>query len=235
MNGDISTFLTTGEAIESLQRRFGTARWNNYSYNNWTYYSYQDYPSAGASSLQFFQNTPSGAFTKQDTNMQTAGQFDGGYFFLVAALRLDIMPITREDVTVFAGDDADSLCSDMLAGFCQAGVLKWQINQTNYLTIPVPFLAAPPAAGQQDYQNRGFVGATPTITAPPWVSLNDRREGIMIIDPQVLLEPSQSFQISLEFQRGVIPIIATDVVANDTTDRLRVGVKLDGIVFRPNG
>jgi hypothetical protein len=232
MNGDISTFLTSGEAIDSLQRRFGTARWRNYSYNNWTYYSYADYPSAGVSSLQFFQSTPSGTLTKQDTNMQSAGQFDGGYFFLVAAVRLDVLPYGRADVTAFGGDDADSFASDLLAGFAQAGVLKWTINQTNYLTLPVPFLSAPPATGQQDYQNRGFVGATPTITAPPWVSLNDRREGIMVIDPQVLLEPSQSFQFSLEFQRGVIPVIATDVIAEDT---LRVGVKIDGIVFRPNG
>ena len=232
MNGDVTTFLTSGQAIDALQQRFGTARWRNYSYNNWTYYSYQDYPSAGVSSLQFFQNVPSGTLTKQDTNMQSAGQFDGGYFFLVAAVRLDVLPLTRADVSVFAGEDADSFSSDLLAGFAQAGVLKWTINQTNYLTLPVPFLAAPPATGQQDYQNRGFVGATPTITAPPWVSLNDRREGIMVIDPQVLLEPSQSFQFSLEFQRGVIPVIATDVVSTDT---LRVGVKIDGIVFRPNG
>lgn len=232
MNGEIRTYLNTEEAIIDMQRRFGTARWSSYSYQNWTYYSYVDYLSAGQNSLQFFQNTPSGAFTKQDTNMQTAGQFDGGYFFLVAAMRLDVLPLNRADVTAFAGEDADSFASDLLAGFCQAGVLKWNINQTNYLTLPVPFLLAPPAAGQQDYQNRGFVGATPTITAPPWASLNDRREGIRVIDPQVLLEPSQSFQVSLEYQRGVIPVIATDVIATDT---LRVGCKLDGIVFRPVG
>jgi hypothetical protein len=47
-----------------------------------------------------------------------------------------------------------------------------------------------------------------------------------------LIEAEQQFNVKLSFPSGVVPVLATNVV-NDSTNPLKVGVILDGLLLRP--
>src|SRR5262245_43971825 len=57
-------------------------------------YSYQSYPAAGAATLVFFQNPASGTVTREDTNMELAGQLPAPQKFLIQGVGVDYLPGT---------------------------------------------------------------------------------------------------------------------------------------------
>ncbi len=228
MNGNVKTFANSDEALAYMQSQYGTAFWSQYEYIRYPFYSYQNYPTAGAVQFNFFNQTVGGLVTLADTNMPTAGNFQGGWNFLVMSLACKIK-IEENDLTAWAGTDASTLVSDLLAGFAQAGVLSWVINSFQYLQLPLPFLYAPPSDGEPDLHFAGNQAAT--ITAPPQATLNNRRYGGLLTRP-VLIESGQTFQVQIGYPSGAVPVIATDIV-DDTDNPLKIGVELDGILFRP--
>ena len=42
----------------------------------------------------------------------------------------------------------------------------------------------------------------------------------------------QTFQVSVDYPSGLVPVIGTGVT-DDTTNPLKVGIKLDGVLIRP--
>jgi len=227
-NGQVKTFSSSDEAISYLQNLYGTATWNQYEYVRWPFYSYQQYPSAGQVTFNFFNQTVGGNVTLADTNMKTAGNFQGGWNFLVMSIGCKFRLLSN-NLTAFTGADATTIVSDLLMGFAQAGVLTWQINAFNYLQLPLPFLYAPPNDGEEEMVWAGATSAT--VSRPPQATLNSRRKGVALTRP-VLIESGQTFSISIQFLSDVVPVIATSIV-NDSTNPLKIGVELDGILFRP--
>lgn len=228
MNGNLKTFSNSDEAISYLQNLYGTATWNQYEYIHYPFYSYQQYLRAGGVVFNFFNQTIGGTVTLADTNMPTAGNFQGGWNFLVMSICCKFRLLTN-DLTVWDGTDASTIVSDLMAGFAQGGVLTWTINAFQYLQLPLPFLLAPPADGEEDLQWAGAKSAT--VSKPPQATLSSKRHGMALTRP-VLIESGQTFGIQISYPSGLVPVIATGIV-NDTTNPLKIGVELDGILFRP--
>lgn len=229
MNGSAQVFDNTESALNYLSGRYGTADWKSYEYIRAEFWSYQTYPEAGAVQFNFFGQTAGGTVTLADTNMQSAGVFQGGNHFLVQSIRCKFR-IGTWDLGAFTGADSTTLVSDFLNGFCQCGVLKWLINAREYLTLPNPFLWAPPAGGAQDRRVAGNVSAT--VTAFPWATLLNNREGEFVLQPQVLIESGQTFNFQLNYPTGVVPVIGT-TITDDATNPLKIGVEMSGQLFRP--
>lgn len=239
-NGLVRTFANSADALRYLQAAFGSANYRSWQYLRQLFWDYQNYPEAGQSVFNFFGRAPGGTVTLQDTNMPKASSF-GQQHFLVKAIRTRLF-IKTWDLQLWDGLDATTLASDYLMGFLHAGVLKWDINARNYLTLPKPFLYAPPGGGEEQHRNRGIDALTLSegtpntlltfTSAPPYATQTNQEDGVFLVDPNVLIEAEQNFAVSIEFPSGLVPVIGTGIT-DDTSNPLKIGVELDGILFRP--
>ena len=66
----------------------------------------------------------------------------------------------------------------------------------------------------------------------PWVTQTKMRYNVYFVDPNILIEAEQQFNVKLSYPSGLVPVIA-NAVANDSTNPLKVGVILDGLLLRP--
>jgi hypothetical protein len=180
--------------------------------------------------------------TLQDTNLPKAGSF-GQTHFQLKSISTDIQ-IRNNDVDGFtianqATLDTFALASDFLNGFVQAGVLEFSVGARPFATIPKPFMYAPPPGSPNDYDNSyaNQITAVPTsgttqVVGLPWVTQTKMRSNVYFVDPNILIEAEQQFNVKLSYPSGLLPVIATGV-ANDSTNPLKVGVILDGLLLRP--
>jgi hypothetical protein len=211
----------------------------------WQWYSYVTYPSAGTTELNFFgQVAGQAGVTLQDTNLPKAGSF-GQTHFQLKSISTDIQ-INANDVDGFtranqATLDTRALASDFIGGFVQAGVLRFNVGSRPFATIVKPFQYAPPPGSPLDYDNSfvNQISAAPNpaagaaaVVGVPWVTQTKMRSNVYFTDPNILIEAEQQFNVSLQFPSGAVPVLATNVV-NDSTNPLKVGVILDGLLLRP--
>jgi hypothetical protein len=193
------------------------------------FYSYVNYPLAGSSTLNFFGDALSSTVNAQLTNMPKANSFADSYF-LVKSLRTSWF-INNSELSSFNGTDAETVASDWIAGFPQAGYLDFSIGSRTFLQIPKPFLFA---SGSHDSDD---VTSGTSATSP---ALGDNKPFAMgracsqfLIDPAIAIEPDANFSISINYPTGVVPVIATGIVtAAAGVNPLYVGIELDGIWAR---
>jgi hypothetical protein len=76
--------------------------------------------------------------------------------------------------------------------------------------------------------NPGGVG----VVGLPWVTQTKMRSNVYFVDPNILIEAEQQFNVKVSFPSGNVPILATNVV-DDTTNPVKIGVILDGLLLRP--
>ena len=257
------------QVIFSTSQKFGTVDYSRWQSVRGSYYSWVTYPQAGASTISFFGNVVGQAgITLADTNMPKAGSF-GQVYFLCKTISLGVK-IWNDDVNGFTLANQPTLdtraaASDWLAGFIQAGVLNWNIGSRSFLTLPKPFLYAPiPGTDPDHFGVNGpqFSASTaavagfatnPSINALaanrsqsvlgiPRVTQTLDRDNVYRLDPQIMVEPEQQFDVTLSYPSGVIPVIATAVTnlagpggaaAGTNTNPFKVGVILDGVILRP--
>ena len=231
--------------ISAASQKFGVIDYSRWQAIRWQWYSYVTYPTAGASELNFFgQVAGQAGVTLQDTNLPKAGSF-GQTHFQLKSISTDIQ-IANNDVDGFTLAngvantlDTFALASDYLNGFVQAGVLEFSVGARPFATIPKPFMYAPPPGSPNDYDNSyvNQIGAVPTAGNPvvvgvPWVTQTKMRSNVYFVDPNILIEAEQQFNVKLSYPSGLVPVIA-NAVANDSTNPLKVGVILDGLLLRP--
>ena len=231
--------------ISAASQKFGVIDYTRWQAIRWQWYSYVTYPSAGTTELNFFgQVAGQAGVTLQDTNLPKAGSF-GQTHFQLKSISTDIQ-IAVNDVDGFtranqATIDTRALASDYLGGFVQAGVLNFSVGARPFATIVKPFQYAPPPGSPLDLSNSyvNQIGTVPTATGGanqvvgvPWVSQTKMRSNVYFTDPNILIEAEQQFNVKLNFPSGVVPVLATNVV-NDSTNPLKVGVILDGLLLRP--
>lgn len=238
MNG--TTFQDSQSALSYLQSKYGSANYRSWQSLRKEWWSYVNYPTAGASVFNFFGDSiGQNGITRQMTNMPKSGSF-GQNHFLLKAIRLSYyIENNLEDGPTFAAD-ADVLYSDKINGIFQAGVLEVLIGDRVFIQLPKPFLYAPPSDGAPEHYGAGLTdftaGSPPAITSlstnVPHAELGGYRDSAYMVDPNILIEAEQHFEVRLKYDTGALAIIATDVV-NDSTNKLHVGVVFDGIVFRP--
>jgi hypothetical protein len=231
--------------ISAASQKFGVIDYSRWQAIRWQWYSYVTYPSAGSTELNFFgQVAGQAGVTLQDTNLPKAGSF-GQTHFQLKSISTDIQ-INANDVDGFtranqATLDTRALASDFIGGFVQAGVLRFNVGSRPFATIVKPFQYAPPPGSPLDYDNSfvNQISAAPNpaagaaaVSGVPWVTQTKVRNNVYFVDPNILIEAEQQFNVSLQFPSGAVPVLATNVV-NDSTNPLKVGVILDGLLLRP--
>ena len=231
--------------ISAASQKFGVIDYSRWQAIRWQWYSYVTYPSAGTTELNFFgQVAGQAGVTLQDTNLPKAGSF-GQTHFQLKSISTDIQ-IASNDVDGFtranqATLDTRALASDFIGGFVQAGVLRFNVGSRPFATIVKPFQYAPPPGSPLDYDNTyvNQISAAPNpaagaaaVVGVPWVTQTKMRSNVYFVDPNILIEAEQQFNVSLQFPSGAVPVLATNVV-NDSTNPLKVGVILDGLLLRP--
>ena len=231
--------------ISAASQKFGVIDYSRWQAIRWQWYSYVTYPTAGVGELNFFgQVAGQAGVTLQDTNLPKAGSF-GQTHFQLKSISTDIQ-INANDVDGFtranqATLDTRALASDFIGGFVQAGVLRFNVGARPFATIVKPFQYAPPPGSPLDYDNTyvNQISAAPVpaagaadVVGVPWVTQTKMRNNVYFVDPNILFEAEQQFNVSLQFPSGAVPVLATNVV-NDSTNPLKVGVILDGLLLRP--
>jgi hypothetical protein len=231
--------------ISAASQKFGVIDYSRWQAIRWQWYSYVTYPAAGSTELNFFgQVAGQAGVTLQDTNLPKAGSF-GQTHFQLKSISTDIQ-INSNDVDGFtranqATLDTRALASDFIGGFVQAGVLRFNVGSRPFATIVKPFQYAPPPGSPLDYDNSfvNQISAAPNpaagaaaVSGVPWVTQTKVRNNVYFVDPNILIEAEQQFNVSLQFPSGAVPVLATNVV-NDSSNPLKVGVILDGLLLRP--
>lgn len=240
-----SPFVNSGSKdtmiVSGLQTQFGTIDYSRWQAQRAEFYSWATYPEAGGNQFVFFgnalgANVGATTLTYEDTNMPRAGSF-GQVHFLIKSIHTDIR-IADLGLNTYAGTDATTLASDFLMGFVNAGVLNFSIGARPFLTLPKPFQYAPPLAGRVRATGAGLTAVTAVgpLTAyqtdQPMVTQLDDRDQAFRFDPSLLVEAEQQFSVSIDFPSGLVPVIATSITDN-TTNPLKIGVFLSGVVLRP--
>ena len=231
--------------ISAASQKFGVIDYSRWQAIRWQWYSYVTYPTAGTSELNFFgQVAGQAGVTLPDTNLPKAGSFGQTHFQLKSiSTDIQIRDNAVDDFTLANGVantlDTFALASDFLNGFVQAGVLEFSVGARPFATIPKPFMYAPPPGSPNDYDNSyaNQITAVPTagtsqVVGLPWVTQTKMRSNVYFVDPNILIEAEQQFNVKLSYPSGFLPVISTGV-ANDSTNPLKVGVILDGLLLRP--
>lgn len=238
----MQTYNSSEEALRDLQNRYGSAVFTEWQTVRKKFYSYAPYPEAGGVSFNFFSAAPgTGAITAQDSNIPKPGSF-GQQHFLLKSIQTKFF-IKTWDIEAFAGVDANTLYSDLVMGFFQAGVMTTVINNKQFTQVPKPFLYCPPGDGQEQVYSAGVTSLTLTEGTPntlltmvspaPYATLNQRCCGnLYVLDPQIFIEAEQNFTVSMDFPSGAVAVVGSGVT-DDTTNPLKIGVIWDGILFRP--
>ena len=229
--------------ISAASQRFGVIDYSRWQAIRWQWYSYVTYPEVGTGELNFFgQVAGQAGVTLQDTNLPKAGSF-GQTHFQLKSISTDIqIGVNDEDGFTRANQatlDTRAFASDYLAGFVQAGVLQFSVGARPFATIPKPFQYAPPPGSPLDLDNSyvNQISAAPNpggigVVGLPWVTQTKVRNNVYFVDPNILIEAEQQFNVKVSFPSGNVPILATNVV-DDTTNPVKIGVILDGLLLRP--
>lgn len=234
------TFTNSERFLAYMQERYGSANFSKWQQIRKQFYSYILYPQAGSTQLNFFGFGINGSGTqgRQFTNMPKAGSF-GQVHFLLKQIRCKILMLDSSLSVPTAATDVTNSAADFINGFLQAGMLNLSIGDKKYLELPRPFLYAPPADGQIELAPAAMTftltEGTPntqlnTVNGIPYAMQSRRSESGYLVDPNILIEAEQAFELSIGYPSGAVPVIATTPY---TASNFAVGVSLDGILFRP--
>ena len=239
-------------AIGMLVQQIGSANWSQWQVIRQAFYDYVSFPAATSSStintaLSFFSTPlggqdPNSSTTKttEDTNMLQQAQF-GQQYFVVEQLRthLFLLPKARQNATVAATTtytyDQEVIMA-ALKSVMGTGVLTFNIGQKLYFDIQQPFRTCPPGFGlgqvipPWDYvvANAANSGANANVFVQQSCNLDD----VYTLTPPQLIEPAQTFQITLAYpDLGYNFYHTLDAAAQNAN--VKAGVILDGYLARP--
>ncbi len=182
-------------------------------------YDFTTYAAAGQTSLTFFQ-LPIGQSgkTKADTNMEAAGSLPAPKHFFVMSIEVHFWPGIEAAQFAAAASDLDSILEDTYT-LHKSGYLDFFIGSKSYLT-EAPVGRFPPKtrlyASSAVASNSATVGESKldyaAMSGQPYV-----------LDPGVLLVPTQNFNVTLNWPTAVALPSGNDG---------RIGIVLNGIQYR---
>lgn len=229
-------------ALQTLQRRYGSADWTRWEAQRWQFYDYIRYPAAGTTQLRFFSVALGGtdpvsglAKTLEQTNLSKGASF-GQVYFIIQQIRTHpfFIPKNRQHATIAA--DADVIyttMTDTMSKFVELmrrGILNISILAKKYFDIERPFVTAPPGFGLTIYQHASSFLAGST-QGGIWAVPNPNGSSVYDANPPQVIEPEQSFEVTLDYPDGTSPVFTGLVDSVDP--RIDVGVILDGYIVRP--
>lgn len=180
-------------------------------------YSFLEYPDTGQVLFTFFQNPlGSGGSTLATTNLRSAGQFPQPQNFLVESIEVHLYLNTAIGQTASAAT-ASTFADDIYDVYKQ-GSLEFFIGSKPYLE-EAPIMCFPP-------KTKLCVDAALSIDSNAGLEQISSEYAAAVgrpyyLDPPVLLVPNQNFDVKIRYDSAV-PIEVTG----------RIGVKLDGILYR---
>lgn len=232
------------QVLRALQNEYGAQQYNDQQMTRYPYYSRVQYAAAGASQISFFGQSM-GQITNLLTNSENPGSL-GNVSFLIQNISFDFWvsgPNTTGQPQTYT-TDATSIYSDIVHGFAQAGFWELMIGNVKWDQCPMPFLYRPPSNGRNFCAlNQGGGAFTQSGMSPfavtgtgnnlCYADLNRRFHRRGNLQNPLFLAPQQNFQATIFYPSGLIPIIATTVVASAAV--LYVECILDGWKFSPVG
>ncbi len=245
MSTQLPSGTTADDILAAMQRAYGVEQYNSQKSSRWPYFSYQNYPAAGAGTINYFgQNFSQAANGLLDCNSEGQNNL-GNYSMFIQSIAFDyrvLLPATTAQPQAYTSD-VTAIYSDLVHGFAQAGYFLFKIGTNTWVQIPRPFLYAPPGQGEAAASfNGGFAftqaGGTPfAVTAAAtqlaYADLNRRAHRRMLLKDPLFLAPQQTFSAAIRYDSGAIPIIATSVITGAAN--LQTGLWLDGTRFAPLG
>lgn len=228
--------------VSRLQARYGTYARGQLQSQRKQFWSFIDYAN-GNSLYTFFgsalgdQQTPN----LQRTNMPVQGSFGTSSFLLKSISTNLYVPSNAtfgvnytNTVTTYTTDANSGLWADLVNGFVQAGYLRFAVGAKDFVTIPKPFLYAPPADGRsRRLINRYNNTAAPALsTGAPFAELHRAAENQYMVDPELYIDFQENFRVTIEYPAGAVTRIGTSSLPS-SAGNLYVGVVLDGVEFRP--
>jgi len=232
--------------VGKLQARYGTyARGQLQSQRKqfWSYIPYSNASGNGQTTYTFFGSALGDNATPnlQRTNLPVQGSF-GTSAFLLKSIQTSIYIPSNSNfgvdysaaTTTYLTDATSALWPDLVSGFAQAGILRFSVGAKNFVTIPKPFLYAPPADGRSDLTINRFIGtATPTYgVGAPEAELHRLAEEQYLVDPELYIDFQENFRVTIDYPAGAINQIGTTSLPS-TSGNLYIGCILDGVEFRP--
>jgi hypothetical protein len=232
---------TLAPTITGLERKVGSADWSRWTQNRWMFYDYVRLNPAGTDSINFF-NQPLGsndpvsntAKSLEQTNLTEVRSF-GRVNYIIKSIRthIRIAPKSRQPAGI--SGDADFLASGAANPLAYAmeqlahqGTLLVTLGQKEYMDIPQPFIACPPAAGLEIDQ----IPANGVAIMTSWFQQSNCSGGLYMVKPEQLIEAGQTIQCNIAFENGNTPVL-TNLIGGATTPVVEIGLILDGYILRP--
>lgn len=228
--------------LVELQSTYGSVDFSRWQDFRWQFYDWPRYLPAGVTSQSFFTVGVGGtdpvsavAKTLEDTNLTAANQF-GQVFMVIQEIRCHALILPKPRQPAGISDDADTLwtlMSNMMSKYLELlrrGVLKWQIQNKDFLVIDQPFLSCPPGFGVRIQQHAASYISGFTNFAI-WVQQSPRHCDLYDVNPPQVIEPNQTFSLTIDYPDGTSPVF-TELV-NSTSPKVALGVIFDGYIVRP--
>lgn len=230
------------QLLRGLQKRIGSANWNQWQIQRWTFYDWIRYPTAGTTELSFFANAlgtvdPNSSLAKtlEQTNLSKTRSF-GQVYYIIQQIRthIHVLPKQRQNATIIADT---TVCLNnyealyyRLYNLLGQGVLQVRIGQKDYFDVTQPFRMCPPGFGI-DIHNVGVAGSVANgFTNLIWEQGNQQND-VYNVTPQQMVEPEQSIEAKITFDNGTSPALTGLVDSVDP--RVDIGLIFDGYIVRP--
>ena len=236
------TFTSSEQFLQYMQQNYGSANFSQWQSVRKQFYSFLQYPAAGITTLNFFGFAQGGAAAQnqQYTNMPKAGSF-GQQFLLLKSIQTAYYISAKTDLFACplvssAASDTTNPTAEFTSGFFQAGHMTLSIGAKPYVEVPKPFMYCPPADGETmlaSVVGGIYNNVTTARSYGAYADLNRDQQNRYLVDPNILFEAEQQFAVTIDYQSGLIPLIATTTYEANALSTLYVGVILDGILFRP--
>ncbi len=184
-------------------------------------YDFQTYAQAGQTQLIFFQ-VPAGQSSKTnaDTNLEIAGSLPNPKMHLVQSIEVLFYPSVAPSRGPIA--DESSIFLNDVYNVSKSGWLSFFIGSKEYLK-EAPIGRFPPKTKLD-----GFAAIATSLTAGAATQSRDTYAVFSgrpyLVDPWILLKPTQNFNVTLNWP--------TAVALNAADTAARIGVALDGVLYR---
>lgn len=234
----------SADILAALSNRYGAVKYTQQSVQRYPYYYYAQYPAAGAGSIGFW-GTNQAQSTGAITNIEQAGTL-GNYSMLITSISYDVMlyiPTVANNAPWAYTTEALAPYADIVHGLTQGGYATFKVNNTEWDQVPLPFMFSPGGIGKNrmELSQGAFAwsqaGVSPfavtgSQTALCYADIERRAWRRRNLTNPIFLAPQQTFQHTLTYDFGLIPVISTSVI-NNTTAFIYVGAILDGYRFAP--
>lgn len=235
--------------LAGLQNTFGAQKYTQQSVSRYPYYSYVAYPLAGGSSISFFGSNQS-QLTQQLTNIENANSL-ANYSMLISSISFDVflyLPTVANNAPWSYTTDALAPYADIVHGFTQGGYSQFTVNNTVWDEVDLPFMFSPSAIGKtrldvsmsgMDLSQGGMspFAVTGSQTVLCYADVERRAWRRRNLKNKIFLAPQTTFDMSIFYDFGPIPVIATSAITNAANPpagpAIMVGCRFDGLRFAP--